>query len=299
MNYIEIVLRGYFDSNSRKFLDRYFSREFKKAEKEHFEIDEFFEGCRGVILEWEDEIYSKAGKRPDILYRMQLAADSYRSLRAARAGELFLPDYDAKGTPKAQLRKKTIEHYEKDLKDLLPNEIDFHEFTADIPFRGGPTVTLKEVLIIEDAIVKAYQEIKNIKETLPPEQPETENDHKVAKPAVKKPESFNDMFEDPELIQGCIDILKKVNPPIITNKNHFNLGPRSKGAITAWVKALREKGLIKDNLKDNVIAQLINSKISGLNLGQDGRTLRNLRTTAYIKYYKSILFHLQDLPLST
>lgn len=50
MNYLEIVLQGYFNENNREFLDKYFFREFKKAEKEHFfEADEFFNGCLKIV----------------------------------------------------------------------------------------------------------------------------------------------------------------------------------------------------------------------------------------------------------
>ncbi|MEY5042262.1 MAG: hypothetical protein RLZZ414_1826 [Bacteroidota bacterium] len=50
MNYLEIVLHGYFNENNREFLDKYFFREFKKAEKEHFfEADEFFNGCLKIV----------------------------------------------------------------------------------------------------------------------------------------------------------------------------------------------------------------------------------------------------------
>ena len=46
MNYLEIVLQGYFNDNNREFLEGYFFREFKKAEKEQFfEAVEFFNGC--------------------------------------------------------------------------------------------------------------------------------------------------------------------------------------------------------------------------------------------------------------
>lgn len=55
MDYSKIVSEGYCDENSREFLEQYFLREFKKAEKEHFfGASEFFSGCRKVTKVWEN-----------------------------------------------------------------------------------------------------------------------------------------------------------------------------------------------------------------------------------------------------
>lgn len=114
-----------------------------------------------------------------------------------------------------------------------------------------------------------------------------------------KPKTFNELFEYTELIQPCIDALKKVSPPIITDKEHFNLGSKSKGSIVAWVSALKAKGIIKNSLSDSLIAGFLNERFKGLELGADGRTLRNISTTAHNNYYTDLLNLLPDLPLST
>jgi len=49
MEYTEIVLRGFFNLNSRKFLARYFVRECKIAEQQFYGRDEFFTGCLDVV----------------------------------------------------------------------------------------------------------------------------------------------------------------------------------------------------------------------------------------------------------
>jgi len=109
---------------------------------------------------------------------------------------------------------------------------------------------------------------------------------------------FNDIFVDPndeDKIEACLDILKKVDPPIITMNNEFNLGPRSKGAISAWVDVMK-KGIIKSSASDEDVAWWLNSNIKGLNLYEDGRTLRNVETRAYDKYKDAIIAIFHDLP---
>lgn len=68
MNYNEIILQGYFNENHRDFLKNYFSREFKKAEKENYSADEFYNGCLKVIKHFETEINMKYQKRKGELH---------------------------------------------------------------------------------------------------------------------------------------------------------------------------------------------------------------------------------------
>jgi len=85
-----------------------------------------------------------------------------------------------------------------------------------------------------------------------------------------------------------IEVLRCVEPPIIGRKNEYLLGPRSKGSFTAFIAALKQKGKLASHYSDAQISTSLNSLIDGLELGKDGKTLRNPRTTAYRKYYNSI-----------
>ena len=116
----------------------------------------------------------------------------------------------------------------------------------------------------------------------------TTSSHVGSTPMLKI-NSFEDMFKKSGSASIAIEVLKKVTPPIISKDNEFVLGSRSKGAVTAWVSALRSKGYIHNGLKDKEIAPLLNVTLPKLNLGADGRTLRNTQTTAYKKYYTDIL----------
>jgi hypothetical protein len=49
--YKATVLRGFFDDNDREFLVEYFVREFKKAEKENYTANVFYNGCFKSLTE--------------------------------------------------------------------------------------------------------------------------------------------------------------------------------------------------------------------------------------------------------
>lgn len=51
MNYLELILLGFTDTNTSKYLDHYFLRQCKKAVESHYSNEEFFEGCMNAINE--------------------------------------------------------------------------------------------------------------------------------------------------------------------------------------------------------------------------------------------------------
>ena len=71
MNYLQIVLNGYSNQNTREYLGNYFFREFKKAETEHYSITEFFKGCIEITKEFEKDINNQFYKRKNELYTIQ------------------------------------------------------------------------------------------------------------------------------------------------------------------------------------------------------------------------------------
>jgi hypothetical protein len=60
VNYLELILLGFTDPNTSKYLDQYFLRQCKKAVESHYSNEEFFEGCMNTINElkglFEDQI---------------------------------------------------------------------------------------------------------------------------------------------------------------------------------------------------------------------------------------------------
>ncbi|WKL43800.1 hypothetical protein [Flavobacterium sp. ZE23DGlu08] len=71
MNYLEIILRGYYNENDRKFLNKYFIRECEKAKKEHYDLEEFFNVLTNGIELLKREIQDRLYKRQHELYLIQ------------------------------------------------------------------------------------------------------------------------------------------------------------------------------------------------------------------------------------
>src|SRR5690554_3155881 len=108
MDYLEIVLRGYFNENNREFLEKYFLREYKKAEKEQFfEADEFFNGCLKVIEGWEKHLQNKVFERKKELYLM---------LSEAKIKNGTISYSNMEGKTIEQKRLETIDYCEQELK---------------------------------------------------------------------------------------------------------------------------------------------------------------------------------------
>lgn len=79
----------------------------------------------------------------------------------------------------------------------------------------------------------------------------------LAPKSLKKesPLKFEEMFTQPELIQDCIDILKKVEPPVL-NQNEEYIG-KYKGSFCVWIDKMNRKGLIYHYTDRTIYARLI------------------------------------------
>lgn len=62
INYMEILLKGYCNWETKRFLENYLYREWKKAEKENYELSEFFRGLRIGKDKLDHEIEKKKNK---------------------------------------------------------------------------------------------------------------------------------------------------------------------------------------------------------------------------------------------
>ena len=163
MNYLEIVLQGYFNENNREFLEKYFFREFKKAEKEqYFEAHEFFSGCIKVIKSWEKYLQEQVFKRKCELYLM---------LDGAENGTMKYGDLQGKTIE--EKRQETIEYCEQELKEVRPDGIGSLSFTVHLHSltngRIAYNMPYNELLVIKIAILKAFKKTQPNIEPLPPQ----------------------------------------------------------------------------------------------------------------------------------
>lgn len=163
MNYLEIVLKGYFNENNREFLEKYFFREFKKAEKESFfDADEFFNGCLKVTKDWENHLEQKVFKRKTELYLM---------LNTAENGTLSYTNLEGKTIE--QKRIETIEYCKDELKSVRSDGIGSITYTVHLSSLTNGLIaynmTYHELLFIKGSILKAFLSAKNIKEEKKPE----------------------------------------------------------------------------------------------------------------------------------
>jgi hypothetical protein len=159
MNYLEIVIQGYSNRNNRDFLEKYFFREFKKAEKEHFfEADEFFSGCLKVTEGWKNYLQKEVSKRKRELQWM---------LNDARSGTLAYDEMEGKTIE--QKNEETIQYCLEELKNERADGIGSATFYVHLNSltkgRISYHMPYSEVLDIEIAIMKAFK--KAVEQLLP------------------------------------------------------------------------------------------------------------------------------------
>jgi hypothetical protein len=172
MDYLEIILQGYFNDNNRDHLTDYFLRKFKKAKKDEFiEADEFFSGLHKIIEYWEKDLQRNISKRRDMLYN---------GLYAAKNGTL---KYDKmEGKTIEQLRQETIEYCNRELKDVRPDGIGSASFTVHLSkYRPGLNYSMAyhEILNIKNSITQArwkvgYKKMLGMLDKIKNELPEQE-----------------------------------------------------------------------------------------------------------------------------
>jgi len=257
MDYLEIILQGYFNENNREFLEGYFFREFKKAEKEQFfEAVEFFNGCLKVIEGWEKHLQDKVFERQRELHLM---------LNHAKNGTLSYAELEGKTIE--EKRQETIQYCEQELKDVRPNGIGSLSFTVHLYSltngRIAYNMAYNEVLQIKLSILKAFKKTQPNIEPLPPQ------------PIVKQkpdkqetPKTFDELFYNTDLVKPCIDILKELDPPLIdTDCNYIG---KLKGVFCVWIDEMQRQGIVKSNYPEErkLFASLIPTKIKRFSINE-------------------------------
>ncbi len=154
MDYVELILTGYTNSNSQNFLDKYFIREFKKAEKENYSLVEFFTSCIDVYKALEENLLNQLYKRKNELYLMKGLAES---------NQLTYSKNDNPTLTIEERRANTIANCESELNRISESNYLVHLQTfTNNKFTGR--LSYNDVLTIGDAITKAYKNIAKSEE---------------------------------------------------------------------------------------------------------------------------------------
>ena len=202
MNFFELVLQGFFNENNREFLDRYFYREYKKAEKESFyEAVEFFKGCLDVTDKWKDYLKTKVFERQNELYLI---------IEEAENGTLKYSDLGGKSIE--QKNKETIENCNTEL-----STISEYNYYINLLYLTNGRIAhhlhFSEVLRIKEAILEAYRITKI-------EADSTTRDAEIDKISPKKPKTITEQETIEmkpvlklEAVQMVFDILKDFFSP--------------------------------------------------------------------------------------
>lgn len=150
MDYVSVILNGYLDINSRNHLDKYFCREFKKAQENYYELSEFFDGCLNIINQFngilEFELLTKTDELESMLNRAKDGTIQYSEIEPEKT-------YD-------EMCQDTIKYCSNQLKtiNLDYGSVQLHQYTNG---KYGGHLTYKEINHISNAIHKAKERIEN------------------------------------------------------------------------------------------------------------------------------------------
>jgi hypothetical protein len=94
---------------------------------------------------------------------------------------------------------------------------------------------------------------------LPPQQKDVKMKQEI-------PKTFEELFYDVSLISPCIDILKKIEPPLIDTECNYigNL----KGAFCIWIDEMQRQSIIKKFTDRKIFASLIPHKIKRFSIDE-------------------------------
>jgi hypothetical protein len=77
-------------------------------------------------------------------------------------------------------------------------------------------------------------------------------------------DSLNDLFNNPKMIEACVDVLRSVEPPLIDDSNNY-IG-NSKGALCVWFNEMKKLGIIKNLTDRQKYANALNNYFVGFSI---------------------------------
>ena len=148
MNYKELVLNSMSEDN-RQHPDRYFYREWKKAEKEFYDVKEFFDGCYMIINKWK-AVFEE--------WQHKHVMECNDALVIIRQDRMTYPEDKEKS--KDEQKREADEYWsnefnERRAKDYIYRvDLPISQVLGEVGFRGGHW-NYKHIEALESAISKA------------------------------------------------------------------------------------------------------------------------------------------------
>lgn len=270
MDYLELILKGYTNENDRKFLNNFFIRESKKAQKHYYNLEEFFAGLLNAIETLKKEYENPFYKRKNELYLLQDGAEN----DTLKYGDLEIESI-------AERHKKTIEYCNSELSQITFENypINLLHLTND-RYRGN--LLHSEVLFIESEIEQAFKEVNK------PKQNKTN----------KKNTLTNDTYYT--ILESCTieafecltvkDLYPQDGSKAIWDTSSLTISTGN-GLPTERDKELFTKEYIKDNMRTTFLRAIERHSEKF----QKKHSIT--RSVFYKKCYQSLLFKISESPL--
>lgn len=147
MDYLTVILNGYFNENNREHLPEFLYREALKAEAKHYMPDEFFNGLKKVLQRWKNEFYNQ---------HSEYVNDRINTIEAAKSGKIEYANLDK---PIEAKHQETVKRCQQEKGDASLDNffIQLHKLTGG---KIAYTMQYNELLSIEDAINKAAEKVE-------------------------------------------------------------------------------------------------------------------------------------------
>jgi len=107
-------------------------------------------------------------------------------------------------------------------------------------------------------------------------------------------DSLRDLFNNPKMIEACVDILRSVEPPLTDDSNNY-VG-NSKGALCVWIEEMKKSGIIKNLTDREKYANALNNHFTGFSINPS--MFAKVHKRAEEKYKKEFIAMLTKIKLS-
>ena len=214
--------------------------------------------------------------------KLQKELQSYSELKIKGFGCPLLNYLD----PNTLLNKNIIKNIKAIVNHSELNEIDSINVllygTDNINFQKREMTDLGKILhnSVLNTIFYRFEEFLNSELEKKRNTTESKNDNKPTgetKPPDFEPKLFKDLFDKPEIIDECLNLLRETDKPCISEHNKFM---RNKGAFIIWFNALEKNKIFGFSFRNDIErAKTLNFNFEGLNVSSSLFRQENVKAT--------------------